>query len=81
MPNRYNAEVPAADKKERRQEGPAGSARRSWHVQEARARLSNLIEEALAGRPQRIKSARRGSCRNFSHMRHFVALIVESPWQ
>jgi antitoxin Phd len=32
--------------------------RRLWSVQEARARLSQLIDEALAGRPQRI--SRRG---------------------
>jgi len=32
--------------------------RRLWPVQEARARLSQLIDECLAGRPQRI--SRRG---------------------
>ena len=32
--------------------------RRLWPVQDARARLSHLIDEALAGRPQRI--SRRG---------------------
>jgi antitoxin Phd len=32
--------------------------RRLWPVQDARARLSQLIDEALAGRPQRI--SRRG---------------------
>jgi prevent-host-death family protein len=34
------------------------AGRRSWPVQEARARLSQLIDEALAGRPQPI--SRRG---------------------
>jgi prevent-host-death family protein len=38
--------------------GLAERADRSWQVQEARARLSSLIDEALAGRPQRI--SRRG---------------------
>lgn len=34
--------------------GLAKRAGHSWQVQEARARLSSLIDEALAGRPQRI---------------------------
>ena len=38
--------------------GLAKRAGHSWQVQEARARLSSLIDEALAGRPQRI--SRRG---------------------
>ena len=39
--------------------GDRRKARRHlWQVQEARARLSQLIDEALAGRPQRI--GRRG---------------------
>ena len=38
--------------------GGEGLAERSWQVQEARARLSSLIDAALAGRPQRI--SRRG---------------------
>ena len=59
MSNRHNAEVPASDKKESRPAGPAALTRRSWQVQEARARLSSLIDEALAGRPQRI--SRRGA--------------------
>ena len=40
-------------------DGDRGEARRRlWPVQEARARLSQLIDEALVGRPQRI--SRRG---------------------
>ncbi|MGH6895432.1 MAG: type II toxin-antitoxin system Phd/YefM family antitoxin [Geminicoccaceae bacterium] len=58
MSNRHNAEVPSSDKKESRP-GLAARTRRSWQVQEARARLSSLIDEALAGRPQRI--SRRGA--------------------
>ena len=39
--------------------GGRGEARRSpWPVQEARARLSQLIDDVVAGRPQRI--SRRG---------------------
>jgi prevent-host-death family protein len=38
--------------------GGGGPAERSWPVQDARARLSNLIDAAVAGRPQRI--SRRG---------------------
>ncbi len=37
---------------------PRAPAARRWPVQEARARLSRLIDDALAGRPQRI--SRRG---------------------
>jgi antitoxin Phd len=59
MSNRQDAEVPAAHKKDPRPAGQAAPGRRSWQVQEARARLSSLIDEALAGRPQRI--SRRGA--------------------
>jgi antitoxin Phd len=38
--------------------GRSEAERRLWPVQEARARLSGLIDEVLAGRPQRI--SRRG---------------------
>jgi antitoxin Phd len=58
MSKRQNAAVPESRKKEPRPSGQAAPGRRSWQVQEARARLSSLIDEALAGRPQRI--SRRG---------------------
>jgi prevent-host-death family protein len=41
---------------DRRRQPVAGATR--WQVQDARARFSTLIDEALAGRPQRI--SRRG---------------------
>jgi prevent-host-death family protein len=50
--------VPVSDKKESRP-GRAAPTRRSWQAQDARAHLSRLIDEALAGRPQRI--SRRGT--------------------
>jgi antitoxin Phd len=58
MSKRHNANTRAAGKNE---PYPAGVAagRRSWRVREARTRLGSLIDEALAGRPQRI--SRRGA--------------------
>ena len=53
-----NPNARAAGNTRHRGEGLAERADRSWQVQEARARLSSLIDEALAGRPQRI--SRRG---------------------
>jgi prevent-host-death family protein len=57
---RYPSNQRASASGENRQGGRslAERADRSWQVQEARARLSGLIDEALAGRPQRI--SRRG---------------------
>jgi antitoxin Phd len=59
MSNRHTPEARASHKKEPHPAGLADPDRRSWQVQEARARLSSLIDEALAGRPQRI--SRRGA--------------------
>jgi prevent-host-death family protein len=59
MSNRHNAEAPASDKRQSHPAGLAAPSRHSWQVQEARARLSHLIDQALAGRPQRI--SRRGA--------------------
>jgi prevent-host-death family protein len=56
MSNRH-AGPRASDKRDPRP-GSAACAHHSWQVQEARARLSSLIDEVLAGRPQRI--SRRG---------------------
>jgi antitoxin Phd len=66
MSNRRNAESPVSDKE---QVLPGPADRGSWQVQEARARLSRLIDEALAGRPQRI--SRRGAA---------VAVLVSAEY-
>jgi prevent-host-death family protein len=58
MSKRQNASVRAAGKNEPPAAGAAAD-HRSWQVREARARLSSLIDAALAGRPQRI--SRRGA--------------------
>jgi prevent-host-death family protein len=59
LPQPDNPKIRASGKNRPAGAGPVEHARRSWQVQEARARLSSLIDEALAGRPQRIR--RRGT--------------------
>jgi antitoxin Phd len=58
LPYPNNGKSRATGKKRHGGGGLAEGADLSWQVQEARARLSSLIDEALAGRPQRI--SRRG---------------------
>jgi prevent-host-death family protein len=58
LPHPNNQRAPGSGKNRHGGGGLAELADRSWQVQEARARLSSLIDEALAGRPQRI--SRRG---------------------
>jgi antitoxin Phd len=58
LPYPNNGRSRATGKKHHGGQGLVDRADRSWQVQEARARLSSLIDEALAGRPQRI--SRRG---------------------
>ena len=58
MPDPNDQRAPASGKNRPGGRGLAERADRSWQVQEARARLSSLIDEAVAGRPQRI--SRRG---------------------
>ena len=58
MSHPYDARARASGKSQHGREERLERAGQSWQVQEARARLSSLIDEALAGRPQRI--SRRG---------------------
>jgi prevent-host-death family protein len=51
LPSAVSPKAPGAGSNRRDREGPAEL---SWQIQEARARLSSLVNEALAGRPQRI---------------------------
>ena len=59
MANRDEAGTRVSDRNQPLPGEAAERPSRSWQVQEARARLSRLIDEALAGRPQRIR--RRGT--------------------
>jgi hypothetical protein len=57
VPHPDNPKTRASGKNRHAAEGLVEHARRSWQVQEARAQLSSLIDEALAGRPQRTGGA------------------------
>lgn len=59
MANRDEAGARGSDREQQLPDEAAERHGRSWPVQEARARLSKLIDQALAGRPQRIR--RRGT--------------------